>query len=235
MKRIVSIETNQKVQSQLSSPRAAAVAGILFSLLMFTVMIMTNGFTQVNPKNMVTEWTETWSGTASQVITMVSFAGIAFLWFTGVVRDRLGDQEDQFFSTIFLSSGIIMVLLFFFWGAILGAILSTEALLTIKVASHLYIFAFTLMNEIFGNYALRVASIYMISICTLWTKTGLMPRWLTVLTYILAFGFLFTANMIREARYIFPAWVLLVSVYILYLNYLGKQQPLSSQDVTETN
>ena len=235
MKRIITEETNQKVQNQLSSPRAAGFAGILFSLLLFTVMIMTRGFTEVNPENIVTEWTETWSGTASQVITMVSFAGIAFLWFTGVVRDRLGDQEDQFFATIFLSSGIILVLLFFFWGAILGAILSTEAILTIKVASHLYIFAFTLMNEIFGNYALRVASIYMISICTLWTKTSLMPRWLTVLTYIFAFGFLFTANMIREARYIFPAWVLLVSVYILYLNYLGKHQPPGNQDVLEAN
>ena len=135
MKRIITEETNQKVQNQLSSPRAAGFAGILFSLLLFTVMIMTRGFTEVNPENIVTEWTETWSGTASQVITMVSFAGIAFLWFTGVVRDRLGDQEDQFFSTIFLSSGIILVLLFFFWGAILGAILSTEAILTIKVAA----------------------------------------------------------------------------------------------------
>ncbi len=224
MKRIITEKTNQKVRKQLTSPRAAAAAGILFSLLMFIVMIMVHGFIELDPENIIEEWTENWSGTASQIITLISFAGIAFLWFTGVIRDRLGDQEDQFFATIFLSSGIILVLLFFFWGAILGAILRTEALLALPIASHLYIFAFTPMNQIFDNYALRVASIYMISICTLWTKTGVMPRWLTALTYILAFGFLFTVNIFREARFIFPSWVLVVSLYILYLNYLNKHQ-----------
>lgn len=32
-------------------------------------------------------------------LTLVPFAGIAFLWFMGVVRAHLGRQEDQFFST----------------------------------------------------------------------------------------------------------------------------------------
>jgi len=219
MKRIIDEERNRKVKKKLNSPRAAAAAGIIFSLLMLSVLIMTNDFTEVITENIATEWAETWSGIASLAITMISFAGIAFLWFTGVIRDRLGDQEDRFFATIFLSSGIILVLLFFMWGAILSAIVNTEILITTKVATHLYIFAFTLMNEIIGNYALRVASIYMFSICTLWTKTGAMPRWLTIFTYILAFGFLITAQSIREAKYIFPAWVFLVSVYILILNY----------------
>ena len=64
-----------------------------------------------------------------------------------------------------------------------------------------------------------MAGVYMSAINTLWTKTGLMPRWLTISTYILALGFLLAAERIREARYLFPAWVFLVSVYILFLNY----------------
>lgn len=235
MKRIITEASNRKVQKQLNSPRAAAAAGIIFSFLMLTVLIMTKDFTEVNTKNIATEWADTWSGTASLAVILVSFAGIAFLWFTGVIRDRLGEQEDRFFATIFLSSGIILVVLFFIWGAILSAIISTEILITTKLAAHLYVFAFTLMNAITGTYGLRVASIYMFTICTLWTKTGAMPRWLTILTYILAFGFLLTAQSIKEAQYIFPAWVLLVSVYILYLNYLGKRQPPSNQDSSETN
>jgi len=231
MKRIITEETNRKVQNQLHTPRAAATAGIIYSLLMLTVFVMTRDFTEINPDTLTTDWVDTSADTASFAITLVSIAGLAFLWFTGVMRDRLGDQEDRFFATIFLSSGIILVLLYFIWAAILSAMLRTEVSITAKVPSHLYIFAFTLMNEIGGNYALRVASIYMFSICTLWTKTGLMPRWLTILTYILAFGFLLTAQSIREAQYIFPAWVLLVSLYILYLNYLGKRQLPSNQDV----
>jgi hypothetical protein len=59
----------------------------------------------------------------------------------------------------------------------------------------------------------------MTGIGTLWTRTGIMPRWMIIITYILALGFLVAAERIREARFIFPAWVLVVSVYILILNY----------------
>jgi len=78
------------------------------------------------------------------------------------------------------------------------------------------------MNEIIGNYALRMAGIYMTAIGALWGRTGSMPRWLTVITYILAMGFLFAADQIRESRFIFPAWVMVVSIVILVLNYRRK-------------
>ena len=32
-------------------------------------------------------------------------AGIVFLWFIGVLRDRLGIFEDRFFATVFLDWG----------------------------------------------------------------------------------------------------------------------------------
>jgi len=57
------------------------------------------------------------------------------------------------------------------------------------------------------------------AIAGLWSRTGLMPRWLTIITFVLAFGFLFAANQIRESRFIFPTWVFVVSIVILVLNY----------------
>jgi hypothetical protein len=216
-------ETERLVRRELRSPRAAAIAGIVYSLLIITVMILTAGAARVRPENVTREWLETWSGTFSLVLTMVPFAGIAFLWFTGVIRDRLREQEDRFFATIFFGSGIIQVLLLFMWGAILGTLLRLKSITTLGMVDDfspdLYIFGILLMNEIIGNFALRVAGVYMLAIGTLWTKTGLMPRWLTLVTYILALGFLAAAERIREARFIFPAWVLLVSGYVLVLNY----------------
>jgi L-asparagine transporter-like permease len=50
-----------------------------------------------------------------------------------------------------------------------------------------------------------------------------MPRWLTIITYMLALGFLLFANTVREARFLFYGWVLLVSAYILILNYRRRQ------------
>ena len=66
-----------------------------------------------------------------------------------------------------------------------------------------------MVNEIVGNYVLRMAGIYMTSIGTLWTRTGTMPRWLSIITFVVAMGFLFFASSIRQARFIFPGWVLL--------------------------
>jgi L-asparagine transporter-like permease len=68
----------------------------------------------------------------------------------------------------------------------------------------------------------------MTAINSLWSKTGLAPRWLTIITYILAFGFLLAAERFREARFIFPVWVFVVSVYILILNIRRKSEQENS-------
>jgi len=85
-------------------------------------------------------------------------------------------------------------------------------------ADDIFIFGFLFMNEILGNYILRLAGVYMFSIGTIWTRATVMPRWLTLITYLLALFFMFFAGSIREARFIFPGWVLLTSIYILITN-----------------
>lgn len=219
----VSEKNEYLIQRELRSPRAAAVAGIVYSILMFIIMILTRRAGNVQPQDVTREILETWSGTFSLVLIMMPFAGIAFLWFTGIIRDRLRDREDRFFATIFFGSGIIYVLLIYLWSAILGTIMRTTTLETLGevnlLSSDILTFGVILMNEINGNFAVRMSGVYMSAVGTMWNRTKLMPRWLALMTYILAAGFLVAADRFREARLIFPAWVLVVSVYILILNY----------------
>jgi hypothetical protein len=212
--------TDYVVRRELRSPRSAAIAGIVFSILMTTGMVLTYNITRDVPQDITKDWLEVWSNTASVALTLVPFAGIAFLWFTGVVRDRLGEHEDQLFATIFLSSGIITVVLFFIWAAIFAALMRTTSLAAVGLADDdVYVFGFALMNRIIGDYTLRMAGVYMMAIGTLWTRSGIMPRWMTIITYVLALGYLLAAGWAKEARFIFPVWVLVVSIYILVLNY----------------
>ena len=221
----------RRVQREIRSPRAAAFAGIGYAILMITGMTILASITRVNLEDITIELLESWSKKASLIILLVPFAGIAFLWFTGVVRDMLGEQEDRFFATLFYGSGIIQVVLLFIWGAIFAAIMATKTMMVIESAdARMYLFGFALMNEIIGNYALRMAGIYMTAINSLWSKTGLVPRWLTIVTYILAFGFLLAAERFREARFIFPIWVFVVSVYILILNFRRKNEQESPDE-----
>ena len=99
----------QLVQRGVRSPRSAALAGILYSLLIVTSMILLRTGAIVDPAEISSDWLEVRSAQASVVLVLVPFAGIAFLWFTGVIRDLLGELEDKFFATVFLGSGIIQV------------------------------------------------------------------------------------------------------------------------------
>ena len=226
-------ETEHVVQHELRSPRSAAIAGIVFSILLITIMALTTRISRVSPEEITSDWLASWASTVSIVLTLLPFAGVAFLWFTGVVRDRLGRYEDRFFATIFLSSGIITVVLLFMWGAVLGAMLAIPTLPGGRLVDQgVYLFGYALINQIIGNYALRIAGVYMTAIAALWTRTRIMPRWLTIITYILALGFLLAAERIREARFIFPTWVFVVSVYVLILNYRRTHDPEGTDGLT---
>ena len=213
-------ERRRLIRREVRSPRSAALAGIIFSLLMIASMILLYRSVTASLADIDREWLENWSGPASVVLVLVPFAGIAFLWFTGVMRDLMGDLEDRFFSTIFLGSGIILVVMMYVWAAIVGTVFGVYSLAAgAPIDKDVYLFGLVFMNQLIGNYFLRMAAVYMLSIASLWTRTMVVPRWLTIVTYIVGLGFLLFAGSLREARFLFPAWVLMVSVYILILNY----------------
>jgi hypothetical protein len=175
----------RKVQREVRSPRSAALAGILFSLLMGASMILLRTGAVVDPIEIDSEWLQAQSSAVAVVIVLVPFAGIAFLWFTGVLRDLLGGLEDKFFATVFLGSGIILVVMMFVWASAFGAIFATYEVLAEALNDFdVFIYATTFANQIMGSYFLRMASVYMLSIGSLWTRTKVVPRWLTIVTYI---------------------------------------------------
>jgi len=218
-------ERGRLIRREVRSPRSAALAGIVFSLLMISSMILLYRSATATLADIDLEWLESWSGTASVVLVLVPFAGIAFLWFTGVMRDLMGDLEDKFFSTVFLGSGIILVVMMYVWAAAVGAVFGTYALAAqVSVDPDVYLYGLVFMNQILGNYFLRMAAVYMLSIGSLWTRTKVVPRWMVIITYVVGLGFLLFAGVLREARFLFPVWVLQVSVYILILNYRYTQE-----------
>lgn len=207
----------QEIQRNLRSPRAAAAAGIAYSVLMTTSMILLSAL--VTSNEFSREWLQNEAATGRRALLLVPYAGIAFLWFTAVIRDRMGEHEDRFFSTVFMGSGIIVVLLTFIWAATLGAILTTYAVSGQgSIDNDVFYYGAAFVNEVVTTYTLRMAGVYMMSIGSLWSKTNLMPRWLVLFTVVLAVVFLVLAGQVRYARFLFPAWVFVVSAYVLIAN-----------------
>jgi len=73
----------------LRTPRAAAAAGILFSLLLGLALILITVSAPSDPAAAGAWLTDPARRRAVVIaLNLVPFAGIAFLWFIGVVRDR---------------------------------------------------------------------------------------------------------------------------------------------------
>ncbi len=118
---------------------------------------------------------------------LMPFAGIAYLWFIGVVRDKLGDYEDRFFSSVFFGSSLLFLGMVFVAMAIVGGLVAGYRLNSgMTMDSQVIYFSRAFMIQLSNVYALRMAGVTMISLATIWIRTGLAPRWLVLVTYTLA-------------------------------------------------
>jgi hypothetical protein len=100
------------IRARLKTLRAAAIAGIRFSVLLIAGLLLFRLSVRADPLE-AGAWLKTSSRTIALGLNLVPFAGIAFLWFIGVLRDRLGELEDRFFATVFLGSGLLFLAMLF--------------------------------------------------------------------------------------------------------------------------
>jgi len=170
----------------------------------------------------VATWLQGNTTTISLAVTLVPFAGIAFLWFVGVVRSRLGDLEDQFFSTVFFGSGLLFLAMMFASAAIAGGMLTSYAIeADTLVKSGVITFGRAIMYTITNVYGVRMAGVFMVSLATIWIRTRVMPRVFVFLTYALALVLLVSSNLTLWLVLVFPAWVFVMSVFILIISLRG--------------
>jgi hypothetical protein len=94
----------------LTAPRSAAVAGIVFAVLLDTGLVLLRLSVPGDLADLdVAQLDTTHRRRILVAITLIPYAGIAFLWFVGVVRDRIGEAEDRFIATVFLGSGLLFL------------------------------------------------------------------------------------------------------------------------------
>jgi hypothetical protein len=205
----------------LTTPRAAAVAGILFSILMMISLVLIWISVPYSPQDNG-DWLSTNRGTVNLALNLVPFAGIAFLWFIGVVRDQLGQSEDRFFATVFLGSGLLFLAMMFASTAVAGGTLRIYGSAPSQLfESGLYTFGRTVTFEIMNVYSLKMAGVFMLTTCTLSLRTRILPRWMVLLGIILAIFLLLSLGLISWAPLVFPMWILLISIHILLANLKG--------------
>jgi len=152
---------------------------------------------------------------ALELLQVLVVATIAFLWFIGVVRGRLGDVEPKLFGTVFLGGAILLA------GVLLAgtaALAAPSVLVEVGgrapdpgAVSMSRAFAVTLL----AVFAPRVATLVVFSTAALGRATGTLPRWLVWLSYLVGVAEFINVTVVAPTIYVFSAWIALVSLVLL--------------------
>ncbi len=206
-----------RIASPLKTPRAAAVAGIVFAVLLIASLVLLQISTPPDTGAAGTWLTDPARRAAVAVaLNFIPFAGIAFLWFVGVIRDRIGRHEDRFFATVFLGSGLLFVGMLFVAAAVAGGILAAAASRPFGSAgtSALSVsrdVTFTLVDV----YAIRMAAVFTLTTVTIARRTQIVSRWLTAAGIVTALLLLIGTGISAWLELLFPAWILALSIDVL--------------------
>ena len=212
------------IHQSMKTPRAAAIAGIIFSVLLITSQLLVRSSIPTNPLGPATD-VVSYSKAISRALNLMPFAGIAFLWFIGVVRDRIGLLEDRFFATVFLGSGLLYIAMIFASAALAGGlirVLSSGAENLIRPDT--YALGRAEIYQIMNVYAIKMAGAFMISTSTISLRARIAPRWTAFLGYALALFLLLSVGILDWTPMVFPLWVFLISLCILIEKLRGQSE-----------
>jgi hypothetical protein len=217
-------------QPATAAPRAAAIAGVIFSLLLIIGLVLIRLSVPPDPGQ-----PGTWVSDAGRrnmvrlALNLFPFAGIAFLWFMGVLRNRLGAREDQLLATAFLGSGLLFVVSLFCAAALAAGLM--EAIADGQVVlpnSESYYFGRRTVYMLLNVFAFKMAAVFMFSTGTIGLRTGFIPRWVALVGFGCGLVLLFVMTSWPWIGLLFPFWVLLVSAVVLVteLRRRGEAPPL---------
>ena len=210
------------IRQELRTPRAAAIAGVAFSVLLGLSLVLIRISVPADPSD-----PRRWLVDSERrhivlvAVNLVPFAGIAFLWFIGVVRDRLGDREDRFFATVFLGSGLLFVALLFAAAAVTGSLVTgfRGGVDTSPGSSQTWRFGGSLAHALLTTYGMRMAAVFMITMTTITLRHGVIPRWLGIAGLASALALLLGVNVFDWLELLFPIYVLAISIHLLLQSF----------------
>jgi hypothetical protein len=198
-------------------PRVVVVSGMIFSALFLTSLVILRVAVPADPSDpgawLADPGSRNWVGLA---LNLFPFTGIAFLWFMGVLRNRIGELEDRFFATVFLGSGLLFVAMLFTSGAVSQGLLGVfGAERSLPGGSETYAVGRRMVYALLTIFGLKMAAVFMFVTSVIGFRTGVLSRWVTLIGFSFAVVFLLAVTDVPWLALLFPCWVMLVSSWIL--------------------
>jgi hypothetical protein len=202
--------------SPLRTPGAAAVAGIVFAVLLISALVLLRLSVPAHPGVAGVWLTDSGRRTAVAAgLNLVPFAGIAFLWFIGVIRDRIGAHEDRFFASVFLGSGLLFVGMLFVAAAVGGGLIAASSGSSAPPGADTLVLGRNVTSILLNVYSMRMAAVFTLTTVTIARRTHIVSRWLEVAGLAAALVLLVGIGISAWVELLFPAWILALSIDIL--------------------
>jgi hypothetical protein len=218
-----------QIASPLKTPRAAALAGIVFSVLLIASLVLLRLATPTKadqPGSWLTDSAR--RAAVATALNFVPFAGIAFLWFMGVIRDRIGGHEDRLFSTVFLGSGLLFVGMLFVAAATGGGIIAGASAKSFgSSASATLALGRDVTSVLVNIYAIRMAAVFTLTTVAIIRRTKIVSGWLTYAGIVTAVVLLVGTGISVWVELLFPVWILVLSIDVLVAGQHGRASPIT--------
>jgi hypothetical protein len=226
--------SRDETRPAFTAPRAAAVAGVIFSVLLIAGLVLIHLAVPADPSQSG-EWMTDPNrrATVRLALNLLPFCGVAFFWFMGVLRNRLGAREDRFLATVFLASGLLFVVCLFCAAAAAGGLLDAIADGQIRIDSEAYYFGRRTIYALLNVFAFKMAAVFMISTGMIGLRTAFLPRWVAFVGFACALVLLLVITNWTWVGLLFPLWVLLVSTVVLATDF-RKRRDESKSPTPET-
>lgn len=205
-----------------SAARIAAISGFAFVVLFVVALVLVRRTPSLGDPDAA--YAAFYANGGDQVFVaiglyLVPFAGIAFLWHMTAMRnvlDTLTPPPSTMAHGLNLLAGIIFVTLLFAGTAAVGATAFGVYFGHAPVEDPAAARALTGVGYgLVFVFAVRGAGMFAITTTTLLRNAGVLPRIPAIVAYLLAAFLLFAVTNNPVAVLVFPAWVVLISTFLL--------------------
>jgi hypothetical protein len=200
--------------------RLSSISGILFAALFVVALVLVHTTPTLSASD--AEITAYYAGGSTLLATvglyLIPFAGITFLWHAHCTRLLIETRTAAPSAIPYglqLVSGVLFVVLLFAGTASAGSVALLKDLTSAPLPSADFVRGMLAVG--YGMvfvYALRGAGMYALTTTNLLRQAGIMPKWVGLMSYLLAAFLLLSTVMHPAAMLIFPTWVVIAGLVI---------------------
>ena len=220
-----------RVRQLWNAARFTAIAGITYALLfLLSFWLMTDvPGAGSSPQEIIAYY----NSDESNVVTVVAlylfpFAGIAFLWFVVTLRMWISFRADRpvsvLFSNIQLFSGIVFLCLFFASAAALSVVAVGSDIGGVEVDPFVATEFPKFGSSLFFVFATRMGAMFVFTTTNIGRGSRIMPNWFVAVGIAVGLVMLLSASFNRALILVFPLWVLVLCLLILWHARSARQQ-----------